>query len=202
MTASKSFVFLFDDVEVREREFSLTKAGKVLSLEPKAFRVLLFLLHNPQKLITKNELLNAIWGDTAVTEGSLSRSIWLLRGALGDDIRSPRYIETVPTVGYRFVAAVEERVESSESEIAAIAPGESDGFAAAVPDQRTKMFPRRWIWISTTVLMLILIAGVAVLMFLHRSPAPRIHSVAVLPLQNLSSEPNTEYFADGMTEEL
>ena len=95
--ASKSFVFRFDDVEVREREFSLTKAGKVLSIEPKAFRVLLFLLHNPQKLITKEELLNAIWGDTAVTEGSLSRCIWLLRGALGDDIRSPRYIETVPT---------------------------------------------------------------------------------------------------------
>src|ERR1700734_842258 len=107
MTASKSFFFLFDDVEVREREFSLTKAGKVLSIEPKAFRVLLFLLHNPQKLITKNELLNAIWGDTAVTEGSLSRSIWLLRGVLGDEIRSPRYIENVPTVGYRFVCKVE-----------------------------------------------------------------------------------------------
>src|ERR1700734_1378918 len=106
MTASKSFVFLFDDVEVREREFSLTKAGKVLSIQPKAFRVLLFLLHNPQKLITKDELLNAIWGDTAVTEGSLSRCIWLLRGALGDDIRSPRYIETVPTVGYRLLCKV------------------------------------------------------------------------------------------------
>ena len=68
------------------------------SIEPKAFRVLIFLLHNPQKLITKDELLNAIWGDTAVTEGSLSRSIWLLRSVLGDDIRRPRYIETVPTV--------------------------------------------------------------------------------------------------------
>ena len=95
MMPGKFFVFRFDDVEVREREFSLTKAGKVLSIEPKAFRVLLFLLHNPQKLITKEELLNAIWGDTAVTEGSLSRCIWLLRSALGDDIRSPRYIETV-----------------------------------------------------------------------------------------------------------
>ena len=54
----------------------------------------------------------------------------------------------------------------------------------------------------TTALMLILIAGIAVSVFLHRSPVPRIHSVTVLPLQNLSSEPNTEYFADGMTEEL
>ena len=85
MMTSKSFVFRFDDVEVREREFSLTKAGKVLSIEPKAFRVLLFLLHNPQKLITKDELLNAIWGDTTVTEGSLSRCIWLLRSVARPD---------------------------------------------------------------------------------------------------------------------
>ena len=200
MTAGKSFVFHFDDVEVREREFSLTKAGKVLSIEPKAFRVLLFLLHNPQQLITKDELLNAIWGDTAVTEGSLSRSIWLLRSVLGDDIRHPRYIETVPTVGYRFVAPVEERVEFSESAIAPVAPRESERPGTAVRGQRR--LSSRWIWMITTALMLILIAGIAVSVFSNRAPVPRIHSVTVLPLQNLSSEPNTEYFADGMTEEL
>src|SRR6202167_1426306 len=125
MMPSKSFVFLFDDVEVRERDFSLTKAGKVSSIEPKAFRVLIFLLHNPQKLITKDELLQAVWGDTAVTDGSLTRCIWLVRNVLGDDTRNPRYIETVPTVGYRFIAPVEERVESSESAIAPVGPGKS-----------------------------------------------------------------------------
>jgi eukaryotic-like serine/threonine-protein kinase len=78
---NKSFVFRFADVEVREHEFSLLKAGKVLAVEPKAFRVLLHLLRNPQKLISKDELLNSVWGDTAVTEGSLTRSIWLLRPA-------------------------------------------------------------------------------------------------------------------------
>ena len=107
MMANKSFVFSFDDVEVREREFTLIKAGKVLTVEPKAFRALLFLLHNPQRLISKEELLNSVWGDAAVTEGSLTRCIWLLRSLLGDDIRSPRYIETVATVGYRFVCKVE-----------------------------------------------------------------------------------------------
>jgi Tol biopolymer transport system component/DNA-binding winged helix-turn-helix (wHTH) protein len=103
----RPFVFRFSDVEVREREFSLLKAGKVLAVEPKAFRVLLLLLHNPQKLISKEELLNAVWGDTAVTEGSLTRCIWLLRRQLGDDINEPRFIETVATVGYRFVCKVE-----------------------------------------------------------------------------------------------
>ena len=107
MMASKSFVFRFDDVEVREREFTLIKAGKVLTVEPKAFRALLFLLHNPQRLISKEELLNTVWGDAAVTEGSLTRCIWLLRSLLGDDIHEPRYIATVATVGYRFVCPVE-----------------------------------------------------------------------------------------------
>ena len=105
--ASKSVVFRFGDVEVREREFTLIKAGEILPVEPKAFRVLLILLRNPQKLISKEELLNAVWGDAAVTENSLARSIALLRKLLGDETRSPRYIETVATVGYRFVCKVE-----------------------------------------------------------------------------------------------
>ena len=107
MMENKSFVFRFADVEVREHEFSLLKAGKVLPVEPKAFRVLLLLLRNPQKLISKEELLNAVWGDTAVTEGSLTRCIWLLRRLLGDDSNEPRFIETVATVGYRLVCKVE-----------------------------------------------------------------------------------------------
>ena len=107
MTGDKCIVFKFADVEVREREFRLIKAGEVLPVEPKAFRVLLFLLRNPQKLIAKEELLNAVWGDTAVTESSLTRTIAQLRRLLGDEIRSPHYIETVATVGYRFLCPVE-----------------------------------------------------------------------------------------------
>lgn len=103
----KSFVYRFGDVEVREREFSLVKAGEALPIEPKAFRVLLILLRNPQKLITKEELLSAVWGDTAVSENSLTRSIALLRRVLGDDARAPHFIETVATVGYRLVSRVE-----------------------------------------------------------------------------------------------
>ncbi|HYW40493.1 MAG TPA: winged helix-turn-helix domain-containing protein [Terriglobales bacterium] len=113
MMGNKSFIFCFADVEVREREFSLIKGGEAFPVEPKAFRVLLILLRNPQKLITKEELLNAVWGDAAVTENSLTRSIALLRRLLGDDIRNPRYIETVATVGYRFVSKVEVSEEAA-----------------------------------------------------------------------------------------
>lgn len=107
MIAAKSPIFKFADMTVREREFSIIKAGQVLSIEPKAFRVLLVLLRNPQKLITKEELLNEVWADAAVTENSLTRAITLLRRLLGDDARAPRFIETVATVGYRFTCAVE-----------------------------------------------------------------------------------------------
>src|SRR5664279_2551101 len=102
-----SCVFRFADVEVREREFRLIKAGEVLPVEPKAFRVLLYLLRHPGRLIPKDELLNAVWNEVAVSENSLTRSIALLRRLLGDDTREPRFIGTVPTVGYRFLIAVE-----------------------------------------------------------------------------------------------
>lgn len=107
MLGTQSSVYHFADIEVREREFRIIKSGQLLQVEPKAFRVLLLLLHNPQKLITKEELLNAIWGDAAVTENSLTRAIALLRHQLGDDPRQPRFIETVSTVGYRFICPVE-----------------------------------------------------------------------------------------------
>src|SRR5271154_6468088 len=106
MTEHKCFVFTFADVEVREREFSIVKAGELLAVEPKAFRVLLFLLRSPHRLITKDELLDAVWSDCAVSDNSLTRSVALLRRLLGDDTHEPRYIATVPTVGYRFLCEV------------------------------------------------------------------------------------------------
>src|SRR5271170_6060206 len=107
MTEHKCLVFKFADVEVREREFSVVKADEVLPVEPKAFRVLLFLLRNPHRLITKDELLDAVWNDISVSENSLTRSIALLRRVLGDDKHEPRYIATVPTIGYRFLCDVQ-----------------------------------------------------------------------------------------------
>ncbi len=123
--AGKCIIFKFADFEAHEREFSLVRAGETLAVEPKAFRVLLILLHNPRKLIPKEELLNAVWGDAAVTENSLTRAIALLRKLLGDDAREPKFIETVTTVGYRWLCAVEQMEDpaavSTTAEAAALA---------------------------------------------------------------------------------
>jgi Tol biopolymer transport system component/DNA-binding winged helix-turn-helix (wHTH) protein len=178
MMPSKSFVFHFDDVEVREREFTLIKAGKVLPVEPKAFRTLLFLLHNPQRLIAKEELLNTVWGDAAVTEGSLTRCIWLLRSALGDDIHQPRYIKTVATVGYRFVC----KVEVSEDLHGGPAPADlpDGGGGGKRPDLSTQAAGgaiwsfRQWWLLAAAVLA---VGLVSTIWYLHRPlPPPRIAS--------------------------
>lgn len=114
-------VFRFADVEVCETDFSVTRDGSRLTPEPKALRVLLYLLHHPGRVIRKNELLDAVWGDTAVTEDALVRTIVVLRRLLGDDPHEPRFIETVATVGYRFICPVAEAVRSSRLRVNSIA---------------------------------------------------------------------------------
>jgi DNA-binding winged helix-turn-helix (wHTH) protein/Tol biopolymer transport system component len=122
----KCFVFRFGDIEVKEREFLLIKSGEAVHVEPTAFRVLLFLLRNPGRLVTKDEILSTVWNDVAVSDNSLTRSIFILRRLLGDDIREPRYIATVHTVGYRFLCEVAVREDGFIAEIetdASVAPG-------------------------------------------------------------------------------
>ena len=92
MPEYNSSVFRFSDVEVHERELHIRRNGDVLAVQPKAFRVLLHLLKNPGRLISKEELINAAWGDIAVTENSLTRNIALLRRLLDDD---PRLYESL-----------------------------------------------------------------------------------------------------------
>ena len=107
MTDPKSFVFKFEDIEVRESEFALTRAGETVKVEPTAFRVLLYLLRNPGRLVTKEEIMAAVWPNTTVSDNSLTRSVATVRRVLDDSSREPRFIATVQTLGYRFLASVE-----------------------------------------------------------------------------------------------
>src|SRR5215472_10702105 len=163
--AAKSFVFRFEDVEVREREFSLTKAGERLSVEPKAFRVLLILLRNPGKLIPKQELLDAVWADAAVTENSLARAVGLLRKLLGDETHSPRFIETVATVGYRFVGRVEAVEDPAVIPLAPVPPGSEElqstdhaPLPLVPPKEPARPISARWGFIATGAIAAILLA--------------------------------------------
>jgi DNA-binding winged helix-turn-helix (wHTH) protein len=100
-------IYRFEHFEVDDTEFRLSARGEALQIEPKTLRVLLCLLENRNRLVRKQELLDAVWKDAFVTESTLIRIISLLRKALADDKHEPRLIETVPTLGYRFKGIVE-----------------------------------------------------------------------------------------------
>ena len=95
----------FDHFELDEAEARLTCGGQPVALAPKPFTVLCVLARTPQMLVTKNALLDAVWGHRFVTESVLKSAISEVRAALGDDPKRPRYIETVSRRGYRFIAA-------------------------------------------------------------------------------------------------
>jgi len=107
----EALIFQFDDVRVDAANAQVWKAGRSVALEPKALRVLVFLLERPGRLVEKEELLSSVWANTFVTENALTRCIALLRKVLGDSKGEAKYIETVPTRGYRFIAPV--RVETA-----------------------------------------------------------------------------------------
>jgi TolB-like protein/DNA-binding winged helix-turn-helix (wHTH) protein/Tfp pilus assembly protein PilF len=162
-------VFRFGDIEVREREFLLVKAGETLPVEPKAFRVLLFLLSNPGRLVTKDELLNGVWNDCSVSDNSLTRSIATLRRLLRDDTHEPRYIATVPTVGYRFLCPV----HVSEQTLSKHTTPDLLRTAAGIADEmsgRDESYGSEF-----------------------------LDSIAVLPFENAGGEPDMEYLSDGIT---
>ena len=95
-------------------------------MEPTAFRVLLYLLRNPGRLVTKDEIMGAVWGDTAVSDNSLTRSVATLRRLLGDDPREPRYVATVQTMGYRFLGEVRKTEDRSAEKKAEEANGPAE----------------------------------------------------------------------------
>ena len=95
----------FDRFELDEVQARLTRDGQPVALAPKPFDVLCALARTPHALLTKNALLDAVWGHRFVTESVLKSAISEVRAALGDDPRQPRYIETVSRRGYRFIGA-------------------------------------------------------------------------------------------------
>src|SRR5690348_16950203 len=101
-----SDLYRFGEFVLDPRRRTLSRAGSPVSLTPKAFDVLLFLAQNPNRLITKEELLQAVWGDTFVEEGNLKQYISHLRKALADNSEDNRLIVTITRKGYQFTADV------------------------------------------------------------------------------------------------
>jgi Tol biopolymer transport system component/DNA-binding winged helix-turn-helix (wHTH) protein len=110
----KSTVWRFDRVVVDTGAFRVTIDGVPRDLEPKSFRLLQFLIENRERALSKEEIFQAVWSGTFVSDNALTRAVAQIRKAIGDDPRQPRCIETIPTIGYRFIAAVEESETAGE----------------------------------------------------------------------------------------
>lgn len=205
------------------RTGELSKQGVRIKLQDKPFQLLAALIERPGEVVTRDELRQKLWGDQTFVdfERSLNIAITKLRGALGDSAESPRFIETLPRRGYRFIAPVtvatnrhtisdsdqgattQGRPLNSEAQAAATVP-EGDEHATTRGAVRWRRGRRPMVLgvLGTTATAMAVFAFVAVARNRPAEGPTRVESLAVLPLKNLSGDPEQEYLADGITDAL
>src|SRR6266853_3315408 len=214
------------------RNGELCRDGSPMALTRKAFDVLLFLVQNPNRLITKEELFKAVWADSFVEEGNLTQNIFLLRKALAQNSEDSGLILTIPRKGYQFAADVAEQLESTDKaairtpafRISAVSAtqtpvegtrrnrDESPQTAflkvselAKVEQAPSKPDGRfRLAFVISTIAVILIVAGYISWQRFRIAPPPRSEKImlAVLPFQNLTGDAKQEYLADGLTEEM
>jgi len=188
---------LIGDWRVSAERNELSRGGKTLRLEPKAIEVLGRLAARAGEVVSREELLEAVWPGVIVGDDALSQAIIKLRRAFGDDAREPRYIQTISKRGYRLVAP-----------IASPAP-------LAASETSRKTTHRRAALIAASALLAAFLAALVGTQILRRAPMPwplaadtrsastaSIPVVAILPLANLSGDPKRDHFSAGVTEDL
>ena len=190
--------YTFGKFRLDRRSRVLSCSGELVALYPKAIDVLVFLVEKHGNVATKEELLEGVWPGTFVEESTLTRSISVLRKALGDTPEGHSYILTVPKRGYQFVAMVREE----NADAASLAPS----LDKPIPENSRPSVPvQRWLsaLIAGGVLSILLVAGGWLYWSRFRArQAPARIMIAVLPVQNLTGDADREYISDGLTEEI
>ncbi len=204
-------VVRFGTYEVSLQSGEVRKAGVKIRVQQQPMKLLEILLERPGEVITREELRGRVWADESFGDfdQAVNIAIAKLRSALGDSAENPRYIETLPKRGYRFIADVSvvdadaqtKKPESAAPDLPGTEPGHELQTAGLTVAPKHRLWPTRRI---TVVLALVLSLPIlAVWLFRSRGRPPAgIHSLAVLPLDNLSGDASQDYFADGMTDEL
>ena len=191
--------FMLADWHIDPASCRISKGDKTIRLEPKVMEVLVYLASNPEHVISREELEEKIWTGTIVGYDALTSTMLKLRKAFHDSPKDPQIIETVPKRGYRLIATISPITDREQS---SLTPSPATSLA-------TSIFKSRYWLITLVVVSILLIIGGMQLFRIAQNPADistkeatsRL-SIAVLPLTNLSEDPNQEYFADGLTNDL
>jgi TolB-like protein/DNA-binding winged helix-turn-helix (wHTH) protein len=206
----------FGVFEIDLRSGELRKQGRKVRLEGQPVQILICLLENPGELVTREELHKRLWpADTFVNfEYGLNAAVKRLRQALNDSAGNPRFVETLPRRGYRFLAPVqtvntgEVAPSGDQTPPSEPAPAPADlkvdhqvDLSKSTVASEGVRWGRAW---KRSGVGLLLALGIFTVWMLRpkNSKSPLIRSLAVLPLENLSHDPAQDYFADGMTDEL
>ena len=147
--------YLFEEYTFDADRRELHRGTDAMSITPQVFDLLDYLIRNRERVVSKDDLIKAVWNGRSVSDAALTTRLNAARGAIGDSGEEQRFIKTLPRKGYRFIGQVRE--------IARPNPGDAPESAPAIPEKP---------------------------------------SIAVLPFANMSDDPEQEYFADGMVEEI
>lgn len=188
----------FGTYEISFQSGELRKAGVKIRVQQQPFKVLEILLEHPGEIVTREELRARIWPQESFGDFDqvVNVAIAKLRTALGDSAENPRYIETLPRRGYRFIAEVAV-VDTAKS--ATERPVTQPDDKPAKSKRLQFLLPWK---IAGPIMVLVLAAFTTWMLYPRKSPSPEIRSLAVLPLESLSVDASQDYFADGMTDEL
>ena len=179
--------FEFDGFTLDLRGRVLSQLGETIELRPKSFDVLAYLVRNSGSVVAKDDIFAAVWPNVLVSDESLSRCISDVRAALGDAER--RVIRTIPGRGYQFSA-----------EVTASSSLQGPNFRHT---GMRKMLTRRLMVIPAALIVAVVLLGVWFVVDLDRGWTPSDRpTIAVLPFENLSNDPDQDYFAEGMAEDL
>ena len=200
---------VFEPYEVDFQASELRKHGVRVRLQAQPFQVLEILLEHRGAVVTREELKGKLWPADSFGDfdHGLNKAINKIREALADSALHPRYVETVARRGYRFIATVrtvDEPLTPVEPVIVDVIPEAKDGNQGpAAKPAPPRGVPRIYAWKIAGAFVVLLFAAFLVWKLRPTGNlSPNIRSLAVLPLENLSSDVSEEYFADGMTDEL
>lgn len=207
--------YKFGPFQLDPAEHRLLREGVEVGLQLKAFEILCLLVENAGRLIKKEEILSRVWPDTIVEENNLNKNVSLLRKALGESATGQSYIETVPRVGYRFVATVTTDDAPAPDTVASLShnvsstnggPSLAANIESSVPREVTAPPVATKAARSLAIAALVLLFAAAYWYgwrnySARRAPAERA-MLAVLPFENLSGNPNEDYLSDGLTQEM